>query len=71
MRQNHKGVKIYFELYLIIGVLLLSGCSSIQNFITEVEAKQMVLDNHISHNGKTEILSVELKKIINTTLSGK
>ncbi|MER2030153.1 MAG: hypothetical protein ABS935_01580 [Solibacillus sp.] len=61
MRKNHKGAKIYFELYLIITVLLLSGCSSIQNVITEDEAKKMILDNHISNHGKTEILSAELK----------
>ena len=61
MKQNYKGVKIYFELYLIIAVLLLAGCSSIQKVITEDEAKQLVLDNHYNHNGKTEILSIELK----------
>ena len=61
MSENHKGVIIYFEHYLIIAVLLLAGCSSIQNVLTEDEAKQLVVDNHFNHNGKTEILSVELK----------
>lgn len=61
MSQNHNGKKIYFKLYLLISVLLLAGCSSIQNVITEDEAKQLVLDHHYNENGKTEILSVELK----------
>ena len=61
MKLNYKGVKIRFELYLIIVVLLLAGCSSIQNAISEDEAKQLVLDNHYNDNGKTEIISVELK----------
>lgn len=61
MKLNYKGVKIRFELYLIIVVLLLAGCSSIQNAISEDEAKQLVLDNHNNDNGKTEIISVELK----------
>ena len=58
MKQNHKGVKIYFELYLLIAVLVIAGCSSIQNVLTEDEAKLLVLDNHYNHNGKTEIISV-------------
>lgn len=45
MKLNHKGVKILFELYLVIVVLFLAGCSSIQNVISEDEAKQLVLDN--------------------------
>lgn len=61
MSQNHNGKKIYFKLYLLISVLLLAGCSSIQNVITEDEAKQLVLYHHYNENGKTEILSVELK----------
>lgn len=61
MRQNYKGVKIYFKLSLIVAVLLLAGCSSIQNVITENEAKQLVSDNHYNDNGNTEIISVELK----------
>lgn len=60
-QQNHKSVKIYFKIYLILAVFLLAGCSSIQNVISEDEAKQMVLDHHFNHNSKTEIRSVELK----------
>ncbi|MEK5080743.1 hypothetical protein MKX73_17610 [Solibacillus sp. FSL W7-1436] len=61
MKQNHKAVKIYFERHLLIAVLVLAGCSSIQNVITEDEAELLVLDNHYNHNGKTEIISVKLK----------
>ena len=61
MRPNQTGTKRFFELFLVMAVLLLGGCSSIQNVITEDEAKQMVVDNHLNQNGQTEIRSVELK----------
>ncbi|MCM3390406.1 hypothetical protein M3649_20135 [Ureibacillus chungkukjangi] len=61
MRQNRRGVGVYFRVFVIISVILLGACTNIRNVISEDEAKQIVLDNHYSHNGKTEILSVELK----------
>jgi hypothetical protein len=42
-------------------ILLLIGCSNIEDSISEEDAKQLVIEEHSNNNGMPSIVSVELK----------
>jgi hypothetical protein len=42
-------------------LILLIGCSNIRDFISEDDAKQLVIEEHTKNNGTPSIVQVELK----------
>lgn len=50
-----------FILLVSIFLLILVGCSSIEDSLLQNEAEQLVIDKHTNSNGTPTILSVEMK----------
>lgn len=61
--REEKNMKSKLTNYVLTSlmILLLIGCSNIEDSISEEDAKQLVIEEHTINNGTPSIVSVELK----------
>ncbi|MFT5871776.1 MAG: hypothetical protein ACI8WT_000697 [Clostridium sp.] len=57
MKSNFKK-----SILVLLTLVMLVGCTSIGDSISEEEAEQLVIENHTNNNGSPKIVSIEIKR---------